>query len=180
MDTLVLDRSYIPVERVSWQRAITLYFQGKVEIVEEYEDREIRSVTFSFKVPSVVRFLKALRGKRRAIKFSRENVYTRDKGSCQYCGDKVTRAEFTYDHVLPKSRGGKTEWTNIVCACFDCNKKKSHKTPAEAGMKLRSVPERPKKLPDSFKLTLTWRPGDPDTWKQWLASVAYWHGELDE
>lgn len=180
MDTLALDLSYQPLHRISVQRAITLFFLGKVEIVEEYADREMRSVTLSIKWPSVVRYLRAMRGKRKAIKFSRENVFMRDKGKCQYCARKITRAEFTYDHVLPRSRGGKTEWTNVVCSCVSCNQKKSHRTPEEAKMRLLSVPERPKKLPDAVNITLTWRPGDPDTWKQWLASVAYWHTELEE
>ena len=86
METLVLNPGYEPVARVPWQRAITLLFLGKVEIVEEYEDREIRSVTVDFKMPSIVRLLRALRGATQGITFSRENVYARDGGRCQYCG----------------------------------------------------------------------------------------------
>lgn len=179
METLVLDSSYQPVDRVPWQRAITLYFQGKVEIVEHYEDKEIRSITFAIRMPSVVRFLRALRSRRKAIKFSRENVYTRDKGTCQYCASKVPRAEATYDHVLPRSQGGKTEWTNIVIACVPCNQKKSNRTPEKAGMQLRSTPVKPKKLPETVHLTFMWREGMPDGWKTWLSSMSYWHGELE-
>lgn len=180
METLVLDPKFNPIDRVTWQRALSLFFMGKVEIIEEYEDRFIRSVTVCFKAPSIIRFLRGIRSKRRAIKFSRDNVYMRDKGRCQYCNHKVTRAQATYDHVLPKSRKGKTEWTNIVIACMECNQAKSHRTPDEAKMKLLSIPVRPKKLPDAINFTLTWRPGDPDTWKQWLASMSYWHTELEE
>src|SRR4051812_11836 len=110
METLVLSASYEPVARVSWQRAISLVFGGKVEVVEEYEDREVRSITFAIKMPSVVRFLKSVRGRKRAVKFSRENVYARDLGKCQYCNGKVQRHESTYDHVVPRAQGGKTQW----------------------------------------------------------------------
>jgi 5-methylcytosine-specific restriction endonuclease McrA len=130
-------------------------------------------------MPSVVRFLRALRGRRKVVKFSRENVYTRDKGRCQYCDVKVTRAEFTYDHVVPKSRGGKTEWTNVVCSCVPCNQTKKNRTPVQAGMRLRVEPVKPKKLPDTISLTFTWREGMPDGWKSWLRDMSYWHGELD-
>ena len=180
METLVLDTSYIPVARVHWQRAITLLFQGKVEIIEEYEDKEIKSVTFSMKMPSIVRFLRALKGKKKAIKFSRENVYTRDKGTCQYCGLKVARPEATYDHVTPRAQGGTTVWENIVICCVPCNQKKGNRTPAQAGMRLLSTPVRPKKLPDHMRLTVQWRPGMPPSWRDWLASHSYWNGELEE
>lgn len=178
METLVLDPSYMPVARVHWQRAVTLFFMGKVEIVEEYEDKEIKSVTFSIKMPSVVRFLKAIRGKKKAIKFSRENVYARDNGQCQYCASKITRAEATYDHVTPRAQGGQTNWENIVIACVPCNQKKGGKTPTQAGMKLRSVPVRPKKLPE-MRFTLIWRKGMPQSWTNWVRDIVYWNGELD-
>ncbi len=180
METLVLDASYIPVARCHWQRALTLLFMGKVEVVEEYEDREIRSVTMVIKMPSVVRFLRAVRSKKKAIKFSRGNIYSRDKGMCQYCGCKVPMATFTYDHVTPKAQGGLTEWTNVVVACGPCNQKKGNRTPAQANMKLLSIPVRPKKLPDQIHVTIQWRVGDPISWRDWLASHHYWNSELDE
>jgi 5-methylcytosine-specific restriction endonuclease McrA len=180
METLVLDTSYIPVAKVHWQRAVTLMFQGKVEVIEEYEDREIKSVTFSIKMPSVVRFLRAVRSKKKAIKFSRENVYTRDNGKCQYCGHKVPRHEATYDHVVPRAQSGTTVWENIVICCVPCNQKKGNRTPAQAGMKLLSVPGKPKKLPDHMNITLMWGKNMPDSWKQFLSSYHYWNGELEE
>lgn len=179
MDTLVLSPGYEPVARVHWQRAVTLLFMGKVEIVEEYEDKEIRSVTFAIKMPSVVRFLKAIRGKKRAIKFSRENVFTRDNGKCQYCGGPVSRAEATYDHVVPRALGGKTDWDNIVIACVTCNQKKGGKTPEQAKMHLRVRPVRPKKLPD-VRVTVVWRKDMPSSWRTWLRDYDYWNGSLDQ
>src|SRR5688572_2120221 len=147
METLLLSHAYEPVDRISWQRAITLWWMDKVEILEEYEDREIRSVSFAMRMPSVVRFLTAFRSRKRSVKFSRENVYTRDHGMCQYCGKKVPRMEATYDHVMPRKLGGETRWDNVVIACLPCNQRKGGRTPEQAGMKLRCKPVKPKTLP---------------------------------
>lgn len=178
MNTLVLDVGFQPVAVVPWTRAITLLFEGKIEIIQSH-DAVVRSVTLEFKVPSVVRFLRAIRGRKRSIKFSRENVWARDRGTCQYCGDKVTRAGFTYDHVVPRSQGGATEWTNVCVSCAGCNQRKGGRTPAQAGMALRTVPVRPKTLPNVLRFTLTWAPGMPPSWRDFLASYHYWSDELE-
>lgn len=180
METLVLNSIWQPVARVPWQRAITLLFLGKVEIVEEYEDQTIRSVTFEVKMPSVVRFLKMLRHRKPVVRFSRENVFARDHGQCQYCGVKLARSEATYDHVLPRSRGGGTHWENIVIACVRCNQKKGGRTPAEAKMKLKVAPVKPARLPEGVRLTFTFQKGMPAGWQNWLRDMTYWHGSLDE
>jgi len=179
-ETLVLSQSYEPVARVSWQRAITLIWEGKVEIVEEYENWTVRSCTLEFKVPSVIRFLRKVFGRKRAVKFSRENVFARDQGRCQYCSTKVTRAESTYDHVTPRSQGGHTRWENIVISCNACNQKKGGRTPEQAHMRLLSQPVKPKKLPDTVRLTFTYQKGMPESWRNWLRSVSYWAGELEQ
>ena len=179
METLVLSAWYEPVARISWQRAVTLLFAGKVEVVDEYEDREVRSVTLAIKMPSVVRFLRGLRAKKKGVKFSRENVYARGTGRCQYCGEKVSRPEATYDHVVPRAQGGKTTWDNVVIACVDCNQKKGGRTPAEAAMRLRSVPVKPKRVPDTVRVTLTFRNGMPTSWRTWLRDFSYWNSELE-
>ena len=180
METLVLNAGYEPVARVHWQRAVALLFQGKVEVVEEYVDKEVRAVTFTIKMPSVVRFLRAIRGKKKAVKFSRQNVYARDGARCQYCQSKVARNEATYDHVVPRAHGGKTTWENIVIACVPCNQKKGGRTPTQAKMALRVPPVRPKKLPDVMSITFTFQQGMPDSWRGWLRDVAYWSTELEE
>jgi 5-methylcytosine-specific restriction endonuclease McrA len=179
METLVLTASYEPVARVTWKRAITLLFEGKVEVIEEYQDRLIRSVTFEIKMPSVIRFLRAMRARKKTPKFSRENVYARDNGRCQYCRKKVPRQEATYDHVTPRARGGKTTWENVVIACVPCNQHKGARTVAEAGLQLRSTPSRPKKLPDVVRITITFQKGMPHSWKSWLRDYSYWNGELE-
>lgn len=180
MDTLVLSCAYQPVDRISWQRAICLWVMDKVEILEEYEDRAVRSVSMAIKMPSVVRFLYNTRIRKGSVKFSRENVYTRDKGRCQYCGKKVSRMEATYDHVVPRRLGGQTRWDNIVISCYGCNQRKGGRTPERAGMKLITAPVKPRSLPPTFRLTFSKNTGVPASWKQYLYDVTYWHGELDE
>ncbi len=180
METLVLNSAFQPVARITWQRAITLLFLGKVEVVEAYEDKTIRAVSFEIKMPSVVRFFRMLARRKPIVRFSRENVYARDNGQCQYCARKVTRPEATYDHVTPRSQGGRTTWENIVIACVPCNQAKGGRTPQQARMALRSVPVKPKKLPDSVRLTFMFQKGMPASWSNWLRDMTYWHGSLDQ
>lgn len=176
--TLVLSPGYQPMDVVPWQRAIMLWAIGKAEIVESH-DKTVRSVNFEMKIPSVIRFLRAARSKKRAVKFSRDNVLMRDNYRCQYCNSKVSRDLFTYDHVIPRAQGGQTVWTNVVICCMDCNQKKGGRTPEQAGMKLLSIPIKPKKLPDTIKFCLTWNDNMPDSWKNWLTDLSYWKGELE-
>ncbi len=173
MKTLVLDQGYQPQRVVNWKRAVSMFFAGKVEVVEEY-DEDIRSVSITIKMPAVVRLLRRHRG-RRGVKFSRMNVAMRDGFSCQYCGLKTSVRKLTYDHVLPKSRGGRTCWENIVMACYDCNGRKANRTPEEAKMKLRKAPIKPSWLPFVvFRVDQT--ASVPEAWANWL----YWNGSLIE
>lgn len=179
METLILSAAYEPMEIVSWQRAMTLYFMNKVEIVEEYDDKAIRTVAIELKMPSIVRFVRAMKN-RRAIKFSRQNVWARDKGRCQYCNVKTPRHEATYDHVLPRAQGGLTRWENVVIACVTCNQKKGNRTPEQARMKLLSIPVKPSNLPNGVGMTVTYMKGMPLTWTQFLVDRSYWDGELEK
>jgi 5-methylcytosine-specific restriction endonuclease McrA len=179
MDTLVLNAAYMPINRVPWQRAFTWIFTGRAEVVEEYEDRTVRSPSFEFKMPAIIRFLGKVVGLfRRAVKFNRHNVYLRDKGRCAYCGNQIRKSDFTYDHVVPRSQGGKTVWNNVVIACLPCNQRKANRTPAQARMKLRVKPVRPKSLPGQTRL-LRWEVGMPETWRDYLGSVSYWQDSLE-
>ena len=170
--TLLLSQAYEPIKVISWKRAFTLLFLGKVEVIEEYDDTNVRTVSLVFKAPAVVRLLSAFRRHKKPVKFSRVNIYARDKYRCQYCGCKAPLSDLTYDHVVPRSRGGKTSWTNIVTACFRCNREKRDRTPAEARMRLRTLPVRPKWVP-----AITIRVSThsvPDAWRDYL----YWTGAL--
>lgn len=173
MRTLVLDQGYQPHRIVSWQRAVLLLFAGKVEVIEEY-DEDIRSVTITIKMPAVVRLLRAIQD-RRGVKFSRINVATRDGFRCQYCRRKYPLSGLTYDHVIPRVQGGRTNWQNVVMACYACNNKKGHRTPEQARMRLLKEPVKPKWLPIvAFRIDPTC--SIPDAWTSWL----YWHGALEE
>jgi 5-methylcytosine-specific restriction endonuclease McrA len=182
--TLVLDCGWRPTALVPWERAITLLWERKVEVVSVHEGRKLHSMNWTIEMPAVIRFLMAIRNRRKAVKFSRESVWLRDQGRCQYCGRQVTRDEFTYDHVQPRILGGTTHWTNIVVSCVPCNSRKGGRTPAQAGMKLLTVPVQPKKLPYGGVPIVEWRDGMPESWRTWLrdtrASATYWRGELDQ
>jgi 5-methylcytosine-specific restriction endonuclease McrA len=145
VETLVLSAAYEPLARVPWQRAVTLLWIGKVEVVEEYADLVVRAPTLELQMPSVVRFLRALRGRiKKTVRFSRANVYARDGGRCQYCQRALARHEATYDHVVPRAQGGRTTWENVVIACEPCNQKKGGRTPEQAAMPLVRMPTRPR------------------------------------
>ena len=175
MDVLVLNKSYMPLGRISWRDAFGMVFTGRAEVVEEYTDWLVRSAKEIFRVPSIIRFLSKASCvfKRRGVKFNRKNVYLRDKGECQYCGKTVGMADFTYDHVVPKSQGGKTRWENIVVSCIRCNHHKADRTPEQAKMKLIRKPVRPSEPPGSFP-HLKWDEHMPESWKDYLASAQYW------
>lgn len=178
MDTLVLSNAYEPIDRIPWRRAVTLWFLDKVEILEEYTDREVRSVGFAMKVPAVIRFLASVVWRRRGVRFSRENVYTRDNGRCAYCCKPVSRSDATWDHVVPRAAGGTTRWENVVIACLGCNQQKGARTPEQAGMKLRARPVKPRSSPASFRLAFGAK-DVPETWRGYLRDVIYWHGALE-
>ena len=172
---LLLNASYEPLKVVHWQKAITLWCQGKVEVIAVH-DREIRSVSVSFRLPSIIRLLRFVKIKRRFdyVPFSRASIYARDKHTCQYCAEVFPTSELTFDHVVPVAQGGRKDWENIVTCCVSCNRRKGGRTPAEAGMKLLRVPKRPDSGPAiRIKLEL---PSAPESWRDFL----YWNAELDE
>jgi 5-methylcytosine-specific restriction endonuclease McrA len=170
---LLLNITYEPLKIINWKKAITMLCLGKVEVIEEY-DRDIHSVSFTLRLPSVVRLLKMVKRHKSPVKFSRQNIYARDRYRCQYCGDRYATEELTYDHVLPKSRGGRTEWENIVTCCIDCNREKGGRTPKEASMALVRKPSRPTWIP-ALRITIGFH-RVPETWRDYL----YWNVELLE
>ncbi len=168
--TLLLTNSYAPHKVIHLDRAISMLFLGKIDVVEEYDEilarvkedrlRDFPHLARAYKrsagddlgelvirIPSVASLVRPIGNLKRGVKFSRINVFTRDGYRCQYCGEKKLAAALNYDHVIPRHRGGKTAWENIVASCYPCNGKKSNRAPEEAGMRLRRAPYKPKSLP---------------------------------
>lgn len=172
--TLLLNSTYEPLKVISWQRAVTLLWLGKVEVVRTY-DRDIHAVSFKIRMPAVVRLLRFIRRRRPQVAFSRRNLFARDHNSCQYCGRRHDSSDLTYDHVVPRSQGGKTDWTNIVTCCVECNRRKGGRTPDQAGMRIQRPPKRPDSLPGVLTITIGVNTA-PDAWRDFL----YWNVALDE
>jgi 5-methylcytosine-specific restriction endonuclease McrA len=192
--TLVLTRSYLPHQIVPWTEAVTGLFTGKAEIIEVHasdehilttipEDRvkDFSLVARAFpsysggslevRAPSVMRLTDWDGNVKRGVKFSRINVFTRDGFRCQYCRKRTDMRSLNYDHVIPRDRGGKTTWDNIVTSCYPCNSRKANRTPQEAGMQLVRPPYKPKTLPfhaprfDSREVLPSWIPYLGSMWE---------------
>ncbi|WP_026951163.1 HNH endonuclease [Algoriphagus mannitolivorans] len=137
---LVLNLDHSPVAVVSPQKAIVLVLLEKANVLSTYDLLQIRTVSRSFEYPAVIRLTHYKSIPYRGVLLNRNNLFRRDKGECQYCGSK---RHLTIDHVIPRSKGGKTSWTNLITACNRCNVNKGDKTPEQAGMVLRSEPFKP-------------------------------------
>ncbi len=163
--TLLLNSTFEPLKIISWKKAVIMVILEKVVVVEEYE-RLVRGVSFALRLPAVIRLNRFIRRRTPVVKFSRQNLYVRDRGKCQYCGTPFEQKELTYDHVIPRSKGGQTEWTNVVTCCIACNLKKGGRTPEEAGMSLIRKPKVPIWIP---LMTVTLGIEEtPDPWKNYL------------
>lgn len=147
--TLLLNSSFEPIRVISWEKALTLFFLGKVEIIENY-DRSVSSVSLVIKVPAVVRLLRFVNLNKRRPPLTRTNLLLRDSYQCQYCAKDLKKESATIDHVIPRSKGGKTVWENVVIACSRCNLKKGGNTPSEANMPLLSSPDAPAWMPHLY------------------------------
>ncbi len=162
--------SYYPLSLWCWQDAVKAVFLDRVNIVSEY-DRVVRSPSFEFRLPSVVS-LKSYVKPARYPAFTRFNVFLRDCFTCQYCGG---RDDLTFDHLIPRSRGGHTTWENVVTACAPCNLKKGGKLPHAAGMIPMRVPDKP----TVHELHANGRHFPPnylhESWQDYL----YWDTELE-
>ena len=163
---LVLNRLWQPVNIVGMRRALSLVFRGRASVLHlvdgdqrvfpadawvELSTRRppppasaIRTPRLDLIPPRVVLLGEYDRVPRRDIRFSRRNVYLRDAHTCQYCGRRYPEEELNLDHVVPRDRGGVTNWDNIVTACIRCNARKANRLPTQAGMELRRAPQRPR------------------------------------
>ncbi len=165
--------SYFPLSLWSWQDSVKAVFLGRVSILSEY-DRTVHSPNFEMRLPSVIA-LKDYISTSRTPAFTRFNVFLRDRFSCQYCHTHRPTHELTFDHVLPRSRGGRTVWENVVTACGACNLRKGSHRLEECGMRLHRLPWRP----TSFELQENGRGFPPgylhESWRDFL----YWDTELE-
>ena len=165
--------SYFPLSLWSWQDAVKAVFLGRVNIVSEYE-RTVRSPNFEMRLPSVIALKDYISSARRPA-FTRFNVFLRDCFACQFCGDNYPTPELTFDHLVPRSRGGRTTWTNVVTACADCNLMKGDRLPREAKMFPLEEPVQP----TVYQLQENGRAFPPnflhESWRDFL----YWDAELE-
>ena len=165
--------NYFPLSLWSWQDAVKAVFLDRVNVISEYE-QVIHSPSWEMRLPSVISLKEYVHLNRRPA-FTRFNVFLRDRFSCQYCDTPFPTHELTFDHVVPRSRGGYTEWTNVVTACAACNLRKGNKTLREAGVRLRRRPYQP----TNHQLQEVGRAFPPnylhESWRDFL----YWDTELD-
>jgi 5-methylcytosine-specific restriction endonuclease McrA len=166
--------SYFPLSTWSWQEAVKAIFRGSVQVVSEY-DRVVRSPGMEIKLPSVLA-LKDYVPLKRSPAFTRFNVFLRDGWTCQYCAEEYKTHELTFDHVIPRARGGRTCWENIVAACRDCNVEKGSKMPKDVGM----FPVREPRAPSIYELRNNGRKFPPNFLHESWGDFLYWDTELEE
>ena len=140
---LKLDSSFKPVQIIDWQKAFSMIFSGRAFLIEIRDGEYIRSAYEEYPVPCVIASKRYIKRGSIQINCNRANVFWRDSHTCLYCNKVFTESSLTLDHVMPKSRGGKKVWENIVTSCHNCNQKKGNRLPHEAGMKLNKQPSRP-------------------------------------
>jgi 5-methylcytosine-specific restriction endonuclease McrA len=199
---LVLNSSLVPVDLTTARRAFCLLCKSVAEVVDVSEGRFefhgfnswreisefkrkhgladaeadwVRTVSSEIEVPRIIRLLFYNRFPRRGVALNRRNLFARDENRCQYCGRRFPTTELSIDHILPVSMGGTTSWTNVVCACTDCNKRKGGRVPADAGLRLIREPFQPQHNPE-IKLKL--RRKKYYSWKHFL-NEAYWSVTLE-
>jgi len=166
--------SYFPLSLWSWQDAIKAVFLNRVNVISEYET-VVRSPSLEMRLPSVISLKEYVIPATRPA-FTRFNVFLRDHFACVYCGDAFPSHDLTFDHVIPRSRGGHTTWENVVSACAPCNLKKGGRTPGEAHMHPRRRPVQP----TTWELQDHGRSFPPnflhESWRDYL----YWDSELED
>jgi len=196
---LVLNKNWLAIRVIDARRAFSMMFRDLAEAIrvddgsytghdfddwamlsearEDFEEQAydwVRTVRFEVAVPKVIRLLGYDRLPTQVVKLNRRNIFARDRNTCQYCGQHYSTSELSLDHIMPRSQGGQSSWTNLVCACTRCNTKKGGHTPRQAHMKLIRRPVKPRRNP-----VVTLRLGT-DKYACWQAFLdnAYWSVEL--
>jgi len=192
---LVLNKSYLPIQVTNVRRAFRMVCMDIARIVDDQyrtfdfnswkalavavNEDHIGLVDRAIRVPRVIILTSYDRLPKRRVRFNRYNIYARDNNTCQYCGHKLPKRDLNLDHIVPRSRGGKSTWENVVCCCLRCNRKKGGRTPPEASMNLIRRPKRPTWTPYA---DLSWSGLRYKEWKPFISFVdaAYWNTELVE
>ena len=188
---LVLNRSFLPVNITSVKRAFSMLyldiakavdgeyklfnFESWSKLAVEAKDDTIGIIDRVIKIPRVIMVIAYDRIPNKHVRFNRLNIFARDNNTCQYCGKKLPKSELNIDHVIPRSRGGKSTWENVVCCCFPCNRKKGGRTPNETRMKTIKNPQKPRYTPILNNIQ----------YKEWvpflnMIDISYWNTELEE
>ena len=194
---LVLNRLWQAVNICSARRAFALLCQGQAQVVwsdginhfrthdfegwrdlseREPEAEMVNTISFKVRIPRVIVLLIFDRLPTKEVKFTRHNIFERDRNTCQYCGKIFDRRELNLDHVIPRDKGGQTTWENIVCSCIPCNTRKGNRLPHQVGMHLVRKPVRPKWRPF---VHFTFGGQHDESWKHFI-DVAYWNVELSD
>ena len=179
-DCLVLNKGYIAIHIIDWKKTMSLLFKDSAMALDpdfvpyNFKKWSVKSVglTGTFKtigtvdgpiaIPDIIVLTAYNKLPPREVKFNRENIFQRDKYMCQYCGKKFKKNILTRDHIIPKDRGGKDTWSNIVACCWDCNQYKRNRTPEQAGMQLLNDPREPSWFAPMNKIAT-----NPSTRKSW-------------
>ncbi|MFP4145833.1 MAG: HNH endonuclease [Phycisphaeraceae bacterium] len=198
---LVLNKMWMAIRVIDAKRAFSLLFRDLAEVIrvddgsfagydfeswtdistaresyaldhEEYE--WVHTVRLQIAVPQVIRLLGYDQLPRQEVKLNRRNIFARDRNICQYCGRPFPTSELSLDHVVPRTQGGESSWTNLVCACTRCNARKGGRTPKQAHMHLIREPVCPKRNP---VINLRLGSGKYQSWRAFL-DQAYWSVEL--
>ena len=189
---LVLNKNWQPIHVTTVRRAFSLVYLGVAHVIgpdfslfdfdswaaisaAQGDHKVVRTISRVLRVPEVIMLQLYDRMPKSNVRFSRLNIYARDENRCQYCGMQGDRSQLNLDHVIPRSRGGRTTWENVVCCCVPCNLRKGARTPPEAGIRLYRVPVRPRWTP-AFRP----RSRPPREWLPFLgaANASYWNTEL--
>ncbi len=194
---LVLNRLWQAINVCTVRRAFTLLCQGHAQVVNadgqnnffthdfdswrdlsvrEPEPEMVHTISVKIRVPRVIVLLLFDRMPKKEVKFTRYNIFERDKNTCQYCGKVFDRRDLNLDHVVPRDKGGATTWENIVCSCIPCNTKKGNRLPHQAHMHLIKKPVRPKWRPF---VHITFDSQVHDSWRHFI-DLAYWNVELGD
>jgi 5-methylcytosine-specific restriction endonuclease McrA len=189
---LVLNSLYQAVQITGARRAFVLFYAGRARALgpdfSSYDfenwcdlppgaDHEmIGTPTSRVRIPRVIQLIHYDRLPNREVRFTRRNIFYRDKNRCQYCGKVFAQRDLNLEHVVPLSRGGSSNWTNVVTACIACNTRKGNRTPFEAGMQLVRSPRKPAGHP---LMRARWIGPCHEEWKSFL-DAAYWNVELSD